>query len=215
MTYSRAQRRAQERNEKLLRLDGQGVHFPPGACLGSDKIARMAMRILGLEPSELCPKPEYKEFEFNVWRILLHTTRVADDEKDIEFNSHPFWSKVLDRCLGSIPFKMTVVSKEGSKHGRGVKNAIFRIVNTYRKARRSYVQLHMDEDNSQPDNTLLGYLDELEELEKPHLRNQRRNRRKLRNGNRDVPQILQDKAALTTHDRAVNNAPCANDADSS
>ncbi|KAJ5017689.1 hypothetical protein K4K57_007880 [Colletotrichum sp. SAR 10_99] len=215
MTYSRAQRRAQERSEKLLRLDGKGVHFPPGPCLGSDKIAHMAMRILRLEPSELCPKPEYKEFEFNLWRILVHTTQAADDEKDIEFNSHPFWSKVLDRCLGSISFEMIVVSNEVSKHGRSVKNAIFRIVNTYRKARRSYVQLHMDEDNSQPDCILLGHLDELEELDKPHLRNQRRNRRKLRSGICDVPQILQDKAALTTHDRAVNNAPCVDDADSS
>ncbi|KAF0321184.1 hypothetical protein GQ607_011589 [Colletotrichum asianum] len=214
MTYSRAQRRAQERNERLLRLDGQGVNFPPGPCLGSDKIARMATRILRLEPSELCPKPEYKEFEFNLWRILAYTTQVADDEKDIEFNSHPFWSKVLDRCLGSIPFEMTVVSKEVSKHGRSVKNAIFRIVNTYRKARRIYVQLHMDENNSQPDYTLLGHLDELEELEKPHLRSQRRNRRKLRNGNRDVPQILQDNAALTAYGRSVKNAPCANDANS-
>ncbi|EQB51437.1 hypothetical protein CGLO_09017 [Colletotrichum gloeosporioides Cg-14] len=197
MTYSRAQRRAQERNEKLLRLDGKGVHFPPGPCLGSDKIAAMAMRILRLEPTEVCPKPDYKEFKFNLWQIILYTTLVADHEKEIEFNSHPFWSRVLDRCLGSVPFGLPIVSEEVSKHGRRVKNAVFRIVNAYRKARRSYVQLHMDEDNSQPDFTLLGHLDELEEFEKPHLRTQRRNRRKLRNGNRDVPRILHDNAALT------------------
>ncbi|KAF4888815.1 hypothetical protein CGCF415_v014319 [Colletotrichum fructicola] len=214
MTCSRAQRRAQERNQKLLRLDGKGVHFPPGPCLGSDKIAAMAMRILRLEPSELSPKPDYTDFEFNLWQIILYTTLVADHEKEIEFNSHPFWSRVLDRCLGSALFGMPLVSKEVSKHGRSVKNAIFRIVNAYRKARRSYVQLHMDEDNSQPDFTLLGHLDELEEFEKPHLRNQRRNRRKLRNGNRDVPKILEDNATLTAYGRSVNNAPCANDANS-
>ncbi|KAH0428527.1 hypothetical protein CcaCcLH18_08989 [Colletotrichum camelliae] len=209
MTYSRAQRRAQEFNDKLLRLDGKGVHFPPGPCLGSDKIAAMAMRILHLEPSEFYPKPI-------LLQIFYYTTLVANHETEIEFNSHPFWSRVLDRCYyATFPFRLTVVSKEVSKHGRSVKNAIFRIVNAYRKARRSYIQLHMNEDNSQPDYTLLGQLDELEGFEKPHLRNQRRNRRKLRNRNRDASQNLQDTAALTAHDHSADNAPCANHDDCS
>ncbi|KAK2760680.1 hypothetical protein CKAH01_05366 [Colletotrichum kahawae] len=215
MTYSRAHRRAQDFNDKLLRLDGKGIHFPPGPCLGPDKIAAMAMRILRLEPSEFYPKPDHREFEPILLQIFYYTTLIANHETEIEFNSHPFWSRVLDRCYATFPFGLTVVSKEVSKHGMSVKNAIFRIVNAYRKARRSYIQLHMNEDNSQPDYTLLGHLDELDGFEKPYLRNQRRNRRKLRNRNRDASRILQDNAALTAHDHSADNAPCANNAYSS
>ncbi|KAF4812821.1 hypothetical protein CGCTS75_v013934 [Colletotrichum tropicale] len=215
MTYSRAQRRAQEHKEKLLRLDGKGVHFPPGPCLGSDKIAAMAMRILRLEPSELYAEPDYKQFESNLWKIAYYTTIVAR-VKEVEFNSHVFWSEVLDECNDSYPIGIPDVKSEVSRHGRSVKNAIFRIVNTYRKARRRYVQLHMDEDNTQRNRfNLLDFLDQLEDLDQPHLRNGRRNRRKLRARDRNSSQSQQHNTSPTAHDAKQNDAPCVNNAEDS
>ncbi|KAF5502553.1 hypothetical protein CGCA056_v014363 [Colletotrichum aenigma] len=215
MTYSRAQRRAQEHNEKLLRLDGKGVHFPPGPCLGSDKTAAMAMRILRLEPSELCPKPDYEDFESNLRKFDNYTTLVASG-KETEFNSHVFWTEVLDECNDSYPIGISSIKSEVSRHGRSVKNAIFRIVNTYRKARRRYIQLHMDEDNTQRDRfNLLARLDQLEDLDQRHLRNGRRNRRKLRARDRNSSQSQQHNTSPTAHDAKQYDAPCVNNAEDS
>ncbi|KAL3293462.1 hypothetical protein RB213_012776 [Colletotrichum asianum] len=211
MTYSRVQRRAREFNDRLLRFYGKGVHFPPGPCLGSDKFARMAMRLLHLEPSEAFPKPDITGFKLQLVDLIHDTWAVAGRYKDVEFNSFSFWSTVLDRA-SSFRFCDPVLREEISKHGRSVKYAIMRIVNTYLKARRNYIQLGGEDPiNDSWDHLgirpVLSLLDSLERYDTPRMRNKRRNRRRLRNDNDSPPQISQFDASLTAHGTTGGNSP--------
>lgn len=212
MTYSRVQRRSREFNDRLLRFDGKGVHFLPGPCLGSDKFARMAMRLLHMEPSEAFPKPDTTGFSFKLQLVdLIHDTwAVAGRYKDVEFNSFSFWSTVLDRASSSR-FCDLVLREEISKHGRSVKYAIMRIVNTYLKARRKYIQLGGEAINDSWDHLgirpVLSLLDSVGRYDTPQMRNKRRNRRRLRNADDSPPQISQFVASLTAHDTTGDDSP--------
>ncbi|KAF4916983.1 hypothetical protein CGCVW01_v009858 [Colletotrichum viniferum] len=74
----------------------------------------------------------------------------------------------------------------------------------------------MDEDNTQRDRfNLLALLDQLEDLDQRHLRNGRRNRRKLRARDRNSSQSQQHNTSPTAHDAKQYDAPCVNNAEDS